>query len=153
MIPVDAPILLDTNIILQLIRKNIVSQQLESDYKLISSPNHNLISYITVGEMYALSLKFCWGEQKIANLNTLLGAVVIVDISGPSLANNYAQIDYFSGNIIKPARPLGQNDLWIAATATTLGAWLMTTDNDFDHLHPQFIKRIKIDAKTGKTVN
>ena len=53
---------------------------------------------------------------------------------------------------MKPARPMGQNDIWIAATATTLDAWLMTTDEDFDHLHPKYIQRIKIDAKTGKTI-
>jgi len=32
--PVDALILLDTNIILQLVRNNMMSQQLESDYRL-----------------------------------------------------------------------------------------------------------------------
>ncbi len=62
MMPVDALILLDTNIILQLVRNNMMGQQLESDYRLISSQNSNLISYVTVGEMYALSLKFGWGE-------------------------------------------------------------------------------------------
>jgi hypothetical protein len=62
MIPENAFILLDTNI--QLIRKNIVSQQLESDYKLISRPNGNLISYVTLGEIYALSLKFDWGKPR-----------------------------------------------------------------------------------------
>jgi len=53
---------------------------------------------------------------------------------------------------MKPARPMGQNDIWIAATAATLGAWLMTTDEDFEHLHPKYIQRISIDAKTGETI-
>jgi tRNA(fMet)-specific endonuclease VapC len=53
---------------------------------------------------------------------------------------------------MKPARPIGQNDIWIAATATSLDAWLMTTDNDFDHLSPKFLKKISIDPKTGKTI-
>ena len=35
MIPLDDLILLDTNIILQFIRKNIVGEQLESDYKFL----------------------------------------------------------------------------------------------------------------------
>jgi predicted nucleic acid-binding protein len=145
--------LLDTNIILQLIRNNnLVSQQLESDYKLVSNPNGNLISYVTVDEIYALSLKFCWGKQKIAKMNALLEELIIIDIGGPDIADNYAQIDYFSEKFKKTARPMGQNDIWIAATATALGAKLMTTDADFDHLHPKYIQRIKIDANTGETI-
>ncbi|TGO02849.1 hypothetical protein PN36_18095 [Candidatus Thiomargarita nelsonii] len=151
MIPENAFILLDTNIILQLIRKNIVSEQLESDYKLISRPNGNLISYVTVGEIYALSLKFDWGKQKIATMNELLDAMVIIEISEPDVVDNYARINYFSEKIMKPARPMGQNDIWIAATAASLGALLMTTDDDFKHLHPKYIKIIAIDANTGET--
>jgi tRNA(fMet)-specific endonuclease VapC len=39
---------------------------------------------------------------------------------------------------------MGNNDLWIAATASLLGASLMTTDADFDHLNDVFLKVIKI---------
>jgi len=151
--PIDALILLDTNIILQLVRNNMMSQQLESDYRLISRPNSNLISYVTVGEMYALSLKLNWGKEKIVRLNEILDNLVIININKPYIVDNYARIDYFSEKIMKPARPIGQNDIWIAATAKTLGACLMTTDNDFNHLHPKYIQRILIDAKTGKTIN
>ena len=153
MMPIDALILLDTNIILQLVRNNMMGQQLESDYRLISSQNSNLISYVTVGEMYALSLKFGWGEEKIARLNEILDDLVIIDINKPNVVDNYARINYFSEKVMKPARPMGQNDIWIAATAKTLGAGLLTTDNDFDHLHPKYIQRILIDAKTGETID
>jgi tRNA(fMet)-specific endonuclease VapC len=78
--------------------------------------------------------------------------LIYISISEPTIVNNYAKINYFSEKIVKPARPMGQNDIWIAATAATLGAWLMTTDDDFDHLHPKYIQRIKIDAKTGETI-
>jgi len=139
--PVNALILLDTNIILQLVRHNMMSQQLESDYRLISRPNSNLISYVTVGEMYsrfkflpktwtsnALSLKLGWGEEKVARLNAILDDLVIIDINEPNVVDNYARINYFSEKVMKPARPIGQNDIWIAATAKTLGAVLLTTD-------------------------
>jgi tRNA(fMet)-specific endonuclease VapC len=36
------------------------------------------------------------------------------------------------------ARNMGKNDLWIAATTAALGATLITTDQDFDHLLPAF---------------
>jgi len=35
---------------------------------------------------------------------------------------------------------MGKNDLWIAATAYTLNATLVTTDTDFDHLDGEFIE-------------
>jgi len=56
MISIDELILLDTNIILQFIRKNIVGQQIETDYQFRSRPNRSLISRVTVGEMYALAM-------------------------------------------------------------------------------------------------
>jgi len=97
--------------------------------------------------MYALSLKFGWGEEKIARLNEILDALVIIDINKPNVVDNYARINYFSEKVMKPARPMGQNDIWIAATAKTLSAWFMTTDNDFDHLHPKYLQRILISCE------
>ena len=35
---------------------------------------------------------------------------------------------------------MGKNDLWIAAVASLLGLELVTTDNDFDHLHNIFLE-------------
>ncbi|MEM6767041.1 MAG: hypothetical protein AAF655_19040 [Bacteroidota bacterium] len=37
------------------------------------------------------------------------------------------------------ARNMGKNDLWLAATANVLGAPLVSTDHDFDHLKETFI--------------
>ncbi len=42
------------------------------------------------------------------------------------------------------ARTMGKNDLWIAATAFVYDAALITTDNDFDHLHSVFLTIIKV---------
>jgi len=145
-------IFLDTNIVLHFIRKNIVGQQIEADYQFRQRPNSSLISRVTVGEMYALAKKFEWGQAKIMALDDLLNKLVIIELDLVGIVNSYAQIDYFSEKQVKPACPMGQNDMWIAATVATLGVWLMTTDKDFDHLHPELIKRIKIDAKTGKTI-
>ena len=41
------------------------------------------------------------------------------------------------------ARNMGKNDLWIASTAFLFGLPLVTTDHDFDHLHPHLIEVIK----------
>ena len=36
-------------------------------------------------------------------------------------------------------------DRWIAATAKAADATLLTTDKDFDPLHPRYVERIWID--------
>lgn len=51
-----------------------------------------------------------------------------------------------SGKPLKmSARNMGKNDIWIAATASVLGAVLLTTDNDFDHLQDEFLQVDKIE--------
>jgi len=40
---------------------------------------------------------------------------------------------------------MGKNDLWIAATARTTGATLLTTDKDFDHFDPALLPQEWID--------
>jgi len=61
------------------------------------------------------------------------------------LIDRYVQIDTFSQNKLlgQPLgltpRNMGKNDLWIAATASVLGAKLLTTDGDFNHLQGVFL--------------
>jgi tRNA(fMet)-specific endonuclease VapC len=61
--------------------------------------------------------------------------VILVDINRPEILTAYAEIDYLCEKVLKPARPMSKNDLWIAATACVLQCTLVTTDADFDHLH------------------
>lgn len=44
---------------------------------------------------------------------------------------------------------MSKNDVWIAAVAKASGMTLLTTDADFDHLHPAHLVRIRIDESTG----
>jgi hypothetical protein len=64
----------------------------------------------------------------------------------------YGEIDHFTENVQKPARPMGKNDLWIAATAHVTGAALLTSDGDFDHLAPRFFRLVRVDARSGETL-
>jgi len=57
----------------------------------------------------------------------------------------YARLDHESRNI---GRRMGKNDLWIAAVASVQGAVIVTTDEDFDHLNPAFVKVERIDVAT-----
>lgn len=59
----------------------------------------------------------------------------------------YAAIDALSESI---GISMGKNDVWIAAGVNTLQALLLTTDKDFDHLHPNYISRDWIDPALFK---
>lgn len=87
------------------------------------------------------------------SLLKLLDELACVPVDGISpLMDAYADIDTYSQGkhreyLAPPgfsARNMGKNDLWIAATAFLLDIPLLTTDKDFDHLHPHFIKVIKV---------
>ena len=54
----------------------------------------------------------------------------------------YGEIDTASDAL---GHRMGKNDLWIAATARVLGLTVLTTDKDFDHLHPTWIDREWVD--------
>jgi tRNA(fMet)-specific endonuclease VapC len=143
--------ILDTNILVYLIRENplVVSALQEMD---IFGANSGIISFASFGESLSLSLKNNWGIAKKEKLEALLNLFDSVPMSSRTLADAYAEIDAFSQcrhpTLVSTftARNMGKNDLWIAATAHLSNAILLTTDNDFDHLAPQFfsVQKIKI---------
>ena len=81
-------------------------------------------------------------------MNAFLKALTPFPIDNDVITAVYADIDAFSkGQHLKMplpintnARKMGKNDLWIAATTVHLNATLLTSDNDFLHLSPHFIK-------------
>jgi tRNA(fMet)-specific endonuclease VapC len=140
--------LLDTNIVLALMRSNPLGMFIESTYGLRASLSHSLISVVTVGEMLSLGRQFGWGKAKLDALETILGQLVSIDINDSHILDAYGELDHESRNA---GRPMGENDVWIAATARVSGATLLTTDLDFDHLHGTWIDRVWIDPNMGKT--
>ena len=81
----------------------------------------------------------------------MLDELVWVDINRPEVLQAFGEIDHYSEKVMKPAHPMGQNDMWIAACAKATGATLLTTDKDFDHLHGQHINRVWIDPGQAET--
>ena len=81
-----------------------------------------------------------------------------IELSDPigdveAIVERYAEIDTFSQGKL-PGRQvdftainMGKNDLWIAATGSVLNLVLITTDDDFDHLHNEYLTIKKIDIK------
>jgi tRNA(fMet)-specific endonuclease VapC len=135
-------LILDTNVLLAFIRAGNLGQRIEEQFQLRSSPFRPLLSVISVGEIHALARRFNWGQSKIDVMATLLDELVWVSIDAEEVIDAYSDV-YLACEPV--GKKIGQNDMWIAATARATGATLLTTDKDFDHLGETLINRIWID--------
>lgn len=126
-------LVLDTNILLHLLRGKQAGQVIERSYKVSQRTPRAIISVVTKGELKALAYKFEWGVSNHERLDATLAGLPAADISHSAIYNAYAVLDFESMALgIK----MGKNDLWIAATTLVTGGVLLTTDGDFDHLSP-----------------
>jgi tRNA(fMet)-specific endonuclease VapC len=124
--------LLDTNILVHLLRGDDLGRYLDAKYHL-SGLGTFAISVVTVGELHALALKFGWGEARVRRLEEMLPSFPRKDINSAGVLRAYGQIDAWSTT---NGKPMGKNDVWLAATALAENMTLLTLDKDFDHLHP-----------------
>ena len=140
--------LLDTNVIIHLVRGNPTARKVKTYIDGFTDP-HLFISVVSLAEAESLVVQWKWPAPKVEKLARLMTTFIGIDIeqSNELLINNYVAIDAFSqGKQPAPggqklndsSRNMGKNDLWIAATAYALEATLVTTDGDFDHLHDVF---------------
>ena len=139
---------LDTNIVLALLRNNQLGKAIDQAYDLSSPASRNLVCVVSVGELLSLAECLGWAAPKRARLEASLQELIWIDINDRLILDAYASIDSFGQSM---GRKMGKNDLWIAASAAVTGAILMTTDQDFEHLHPQRIQRILIDPALGRS--
>lgn len=134
--------ILDTNILIAYVRLGKLYTHLEASYNLWTAAPSPIISVVTEGEIRALSEEFSWGSQKKQLLSLLLARFTVVPLPYSNVLEKYVEISEYSR---RNGRTMGKNDLWIAATAASTGAVLLTTDRDFDLLDPLFITRKWID--------
>lgn len=137
--------LLDTNVLVALIRAKALGKAIDQQFGLRAAMNRSMICVLTVGETLSLVRQFGWGQAKRDALQEVLDEVVWIDINHPDILDAYGEIDHASR---KMGRPMGKNDVWIAATTNVTKATLLTTDVDFDHLHGTYLDRVWIDPKT-----
>ena len=97
---------------------------------------------MTVGEALSLGTVWGWGAPKLGYLRQMLNELVIIDLRQGDITDRYSAITAFCK---RGGHALSDNDRWIAATAAAANATLLTTDRDFDVLHPTFVTRIWID--------
>lgn len=130
-------VILDTNILVHLVRGKAAGRHLDRTYGLSSAAVRPLISVTTVGECLSLAKQFAWGSNKEKLLLDLLKQLVIVDINDRNVFDAYADIDFASR---KGGHKMGKNDLWVAAVAVAANGWLLTTDKDFLPLDSVFLR-------------
>jgi tRNA(fMet)-specific endonuclease VapC len=134
-------LLLDTNIVIHLIRDNEVGRRVDAAFQIRHRTDRPLISIVTIGECLSLARQFKWGTEKTDALEALLREFVVVNLDSRPILELYGELHSWTKSI---GRTLGHNDLWISATAAATGAHLVTTDTDFDPLHPDHLRRTVI---------
>jgi predicted nucleic acid-binding protein len=136
----DKLYLLDTTVVLTLVRGNALASHIDSTYGLRASRIRPLVSVVTHGEVRVLAGRNDWGAKRLTALQHALDNLVAVDINHPAVIDAYVEIDLFSQAHPSGSRNMGKNDLWIAACAKAADATLLTTDKDFGHLSPNLLK-------------
>ena len=137
--------LLDTNILVHIIRQDTLGQHIKDTYSPLMTDPRPIISVVSEGEIRSLAYRWNWGNSKKDDIRFLCGFFGRYSIDSLEILEAYAVIDAHSESV---GRPMGKNDVWIAATAYVTGATLLPTDKDFDHLHSSFLIRDWIDPNT-----
>lgn len=143
--------LLDTSVILPLVRGNALGKHIDGRFGLRSAAQRPFVSVVSLGEVRVLAKRNDWGEAKLRSLSNALDNLVVVDINHSSVIDAYVELDLVSQVHPDGARNMGKNDLWIAACAKAAGATLLTTDNDFTHLIPDHLDGEVIDPAVARS--
>ncbi|MEK7833484.1 MAG: PIN domain-containing protein [Acidobacteriota bacterium] len=138
---------LDTNILVHLVRRDDLGRYINARFSLFTANPRPMISDVSEGELRSLAIQWGWGKSKLEQMEFVFSCFSRIAIGDPMILKAYAVIDAHSQSI---GNPMGKNDVWIAASAKALGARLLTTDKDFDHLEPHFVTRDWIDHERDK---
>jgi tRNA(fMet)-specific endonuclease VapC len=144
--------LLDTNVLLALHRGNQLGEYLNKTFELSDVINRPLISIVTHGEMWAMAQRNSWSSKKCDAVKQMLDQLVTLDLNDPEIIRSYVAVDQKNLTHPKGARNVSDNDKWIAACAIATHALLLTTDQDFLHLHPDVCQVHYVDP-TSKFMN
>lgn len=138
--------LLDTNILLAYVRWQALAQYIEATYQLGTRQPTPIISIVSEAEIRVLAVQNQWGAFKRRMLEEkMLDFLSIVPIPYKDVLAAYIEVDDYSR---RNGRVMGKNDVWIAATARVEQATILTTDRDFDHLHPHLVLREYVDPNS-----
>ncbi len=132
----------DTNILVHFVRQSLLYQQVIVNYPLAPNSSASHLSIVSVGEILSLAEQLNWGTARIQQAEAFIARSHVYPLEYSGIIPAYITLDNESR---RAGRKMSDNDLWIAATARVIGATLLTTDKDFDHLHPNFLLREWVD--------
>lgn len=132
--------MLDTNIVLALVRGKALGQYIETTYALSTQPFRPLISIVTRAELYVLAAGNNWGASRREALQKALDNLTQIPIDSQEMVRAYVEVEDANRDHPSGRMNMGKNDIWIAATARVACARLLTTDTDFDHLNSHVIR-------------
>lgn len=122
------PILLDTNILVHILRGQAAGKWLIDTYRLRRSGERPRVCDVSLGELLALAKKWNWKPERRAEVFELSQSFLRIGISNLTIMEEYARL---STHWERLGKRMEQNDLWIAATAKVSESTLLTTDEDF----------------------
>ena len=131
-------VVLDTSVVIHLARDDATGREIERQFSLAQRVERPLISSVTRGEAGGLGRYRNWGIQRMSRLEGILDELVTVDAGRSQVVEAYSELYAMSRH---SGHPMGNNDLWIAATCVAARAHLITNDTDFDWMHPQILRR------------
>ncbi len=149
MIELDQLVLLDTNILVHLLRGKAAGRWLDATYQLRERDIRPLLCVVSLGELLALAAKWSWKPEKQQQIQELVRSYVVVDINHRPVLEGYAKL---RTRWERASKRMEQNDLWIAASAEAAGAAILTTDRDFrklsesitiEWIDPEKLKKLK----------
>ena len=107
--PIVEAVLVDTDVFSFYIKGDTQASQYDKHTK----GKKWALSFATVGELLTWSKYKGWGPAKIAELERRIGLTGVIPYD-MALCQTYAELN---AHLLKAGKPVGDNDLWIAATA------------------------------------
>ena len=102
-------VLVDTDVFSFMLKGHTLASQYEKHTK----GKKLALSFVTVGELLTWSKHRKWGPEKIAELERRIALTGVIPYD-MALCQTYAELN---AQLLKAGRQIGDNDLWIAATA------------------------------------
>lgn len=134
-------VFIDTNVLLEYIRDSPLGQAAWALGEIEAPSTEAFIPGVCAGELLAIRERSDWGPEKRAIQERLFRDYAVTEIAQPRILLSYARIQCWTQGVPVPApkqapppkqsRPMGKNDLWIAATVHASGGALLTADKGF----------------------
>ena len=136
---------LDTNILLALIRGKALGTSIDTAYGLRANLQRHVVSIVSQAELLVLADRNNWAQAKRDAVRLIFDNLVVLPVDGEALLQAYSEVS--RADMVWPEGPrnMGKNDIWIAATAVSAGLPLLTTDKDFRFLDGGFVQVLWID--------